>query len=133
MVQGFKDFMLRGNIIELAVAVVIGTAFATLVGAFTASLITPVLASVGGGGEVAGLSFLLRAGNEATRVDVGATISAIIQFLLSALVVYVVFVLPMNALAERRTRGQLPAEEGPEPTVELLTEIRDLLRAQQEP
>jgi len=131
MVKGFRDFVLRGNILELAVAVVIGTAFAALVGAFTANIITPVLASIGGGGEVPGLSFLLREGNEATRVNVGAAIGAIIQFLITAAVVYFVFVLPMNTLTEMRTRGQLAAEEAPEPAVELLTEIRDLLRAQQ--
>ena len=131
MVQGFRDFVLRGNIVELAVAVVIGTAFAALVGAFTANVITPALASVGGGGEVPGLSFLLREGNEATRVNIGAVIGAIIQFLITAAVVYFVFVLPVNTLTEMRTRGQLAAEEAPEPAVELLTEIRDLLRAQQ--
>ena len=131
MVQGFRDFVLRGKIVELAVAVVIGTAFAALVGAFTVNIITPVLASVGGGDDVPGLSLLLRAGNEATRVDIGAIIGAMIQFLITAAVVYFVFVLPMNKLAELRTRGQLAAEEAPEPEVELLTEIRDLLRAQQ--
>ena len=131
MINGFRDFVLRGNIVELAVAVVIGTAFAALVGSFTDNIINPVLASVGGGGDVPGLSFSLRDGNEATRVNLGAILGAIIQFLITAAVVYFVFVLPMNRLSELRSRGQIAAEEAPAPDIELLTEIRDLLRAQQ--
>ncbi|MFC3686933.1 large conductance mechanosensitive channel protein MscL [Aquipuribacter hungaricus] len=131
MLTGFRDFVLRGNIVELAVAVVIGTAFAALVASFTENIINPVLAAAGGGGDVPGLSILLRAGNEATLVNFGAVIGGILQFLITAAVVYFVFVLPMNKLTELRNRGQLAAEEGPAPDVELLTEIRDLLRAQQ--
>ena len=131
MIQGFKDFVLRGNIVELAVAVVIGTAFAALVSSFTDNVVNPVLASIGGGGDVPGLAFRLVAGNDATLVNLGAVLGAIIQFLITAAVVYFVFVLPMNRLSELRSRGQIAAEAAPAPDIELLTEIRDLLKAQQ--
>lgn len=130
MITGFRDFILRGNIVELAVAVVIGTAFAALVAALTANVINPVLAAVGGGGDVPGLSVQLVAGNPATLVNFGALIGALIQFLLTAAVVYFVFVVPMNRLAQLRSRGEVPAESAPAPDVELLMEIRDLLKDQ---
>ena len=133
MLRGFRDFVLRGNIVELAVAVVIGTAFAALVGGFTENIVNPVLAAVGGGGEVPGLAVPLREGNPATIVNFGAVLGAVIQFLITAAVVYFVFVLPMNRLSELRRRDEIPAEEGPAPDIELLREIRDLLQAQQRP
>jgi large conductance mechanosensitive channel len=133
VLKGFKDFVLRGNIVELAVAVVIGTAFAALVGALTENVINPVLAAIGGGGEVPGLSVLLVEGNPSTLVNFGAVIGAVIQFLITAAVVYFVFVLPMNRLSDMRKRDEIPAEEAPAPDIELLSEIRDLLRAQQRP
>jgi large conductance mechanosensitive channel len=125
MIKGFKDFLLRGNVIDLAVAVVIGTAFTALVAAFTSSFLTPVIALIGGGGENGG-EFVVN-GQHFTW---GAFISAVITFVLTAAVVYFVVVLPIQAIMERRKRGE---EAGPaEPTqVELLLEIRDLLRAQQ--
>jgi large conductance mechanosensitive channel len=131
VLQGFREFVLRGNIIELAVAVVIGTAFAALVAAFTDNIINPVLAAVGGSGDVPGLSIALIEGNPATIMNFGALVGAAVQFVLTAAVVYFVFVLPMNKLAELRRLGEVPAEEAPAPDIELLTEIRDLLRAQQ--
>ena len=125
MIKGFKDFLLRGNVIDLAVAVVIGTAFTALVTAFTTSFLLPLIALIGGGGENGG-EFVI---NE-QHFTWGAFISAVITFVLTAAVVYFVVVLPVKAIMERRKRGE---EAGPaEPTqVELLVEIRDLLRAQQ--
>ncbi len=131
MIQGFKDFILRGNIVELAIAVVIGTAFVALVASFTENIINPVLAAIGGGGDVPGLAFRLVSGNDATLVNVGALLGAVLQFLITAAVIYFVFVVPMNKLAELRSRGVIAAEEAPTPDIELLTEIRDLLRTQQ--
>jgi len=125
MIKGFKDFLLRGNVIDLAVAVVIGTAFTALVKAFTDSFLTPLIALIGGGGANGG-EFVI---NE-QHFTWGAFISAVITFVLTAAVVYFVVVLPVKAIMERRRRGE---EAGPaEPTqVELLVEIRDLLRMQQ--
>lgn len=133
MLKGFKDFVLRGNIIELAVAVVIGTAFAALVAGFTENIINPVLAAAGGGGDIPGWGFPIIAGDPSTFVNVGNVVAAVLQFLITAAVVYFVFVMPMNTLAQRRRRDEIPAEEAPAPDIELLTEIRDLLRAQQQP
>ncbi|WP_199431221.1 large-conductance mechanosensitive channel protein MscL [Qaidamihabitans albus] len=129
MLKGFKDFLMRGNVIDLAVAVVIGTAFTVIVTAFTDSLIQPLINALGGSDAANGLGFRILGDNEATFVDIGNVISAVINFLLIAAVVYFLFVLPLRKVQERRRRGE---ESGPaEPTdVELLAEIRDLLREQ---
>ena len=125
MLKGFKDFVLRGNVVELAVAVVIGTAFTALVTAFTTSFLQPLIGLLGGGGVKGGIATVN--GQDFTW---GAFINAVITFVLTAAVVYFLIVVPMAALIKRRKRGE---EAGPaEPTqVELLLEIRDLLRAQQ--
>jgi large conductance mechanosensitive channel len=124
MLKGFRDFVLRGNVVELAVAVAIGTAFATLVKQFGDSFINPLVALLGGGGEKGG-TFTVN-GQVFTY---GAFINAIIWFAITAAVIYFLIVVPMNAFEERRKRGQAPPETPPT-AEELLTEIRDLLRAQ---
>ncbi len=130
MLKGFKDFILRGNVVDLAVAVVIGTAFAAIVSAFTAGIIKPLINAVSPPGGP-GLGIPLVPGKDSTYIDFAAVITAALNFLIVAAVVYFVIVLPLNALKERREKGEEP---GPaEPTdVELLTEIRDLLRTQQD-
>ena len=127
MIKGFKDFLMRGNVIDLAVAVVIGAAFNDIVKAFTSYMINPVIASFGGA-NVNGLAVQL-GDNDKTVMDFGAITTSIINFLIIAAVVYFIFVLPMNKVKERRKRGE---EAGPhEPTdVELLKEIRDLLASE---
>lgn len=129
MLKGFKDFLMRGNVIDLAVAVVIGTAFTAIVTAFTESLVQPVINALGGPGKADGLGFRILGANESTFVDIGNLINAMINFLLIAAVVYFLFVLPLRRVQQRRKRGE---EAGPaQPTdIELLTEIRDLLREQ---
>ncbi|OXM73380.1 MULTISPECIES: large-conductance mechanosensitive channel protein MscL [Amycolatopsis] len=129
MLKGFKDFLMRGNVIELAVAVVIGTAFTAIVTAFTNGLIKPLINAIGGSDAAKGLGFNVLRENDSTFLDFGGVINAAINFVIVAAVVYFLLVLPMKKIQERRKRGQ---EEGPaEPTdVELLTEIRDLLRQQ---
>lgn len=124
MLQGFKDFLFRGNIVDLAVAVVIGTAFVALVTAFTTSVINPVIAAAGGSDSI-GLGFYLRAGNEATFVDIGAFLTAIITFLITAAVVYFVVVVPMKRVTDRLAADAQP--EAVPADVQLLTEIRDAL------
>jgi large conductance mechanosensitive channel len=115
MLTGFKDFLLRGNIVDLAVAVVIGTAFTALVNSFADSFLTPLIGTF----TVNGQTF-----------SWGSFVSQVITFVLTAAVVYFFVVLPMKHIIERRKRGE---EAGPaEPTqVELLAEIRDLLRSRQ--
>jgi large conductance mechanosensitive channel len=128
VIKGFKDFILRGNVVDLAVAVVIGAAFGTIVTSFTQRILQPLINAITPP-ESPGFGVQIVAGKESTYIDVASVISAAINFLIVAAVVYFLIVLPLNHLKERRSRGE---EEGPaEPTdVELLTEIRDLLREQ---
>jgi len=132
MLQGFKDFIMRGNVIELAVGVVIGAAFTAVVTAFSDSIINPLLAALGGVDySDSGLGFFIREGKEATFVNFGAVLTAIINFLLIAAVVYFLLVAPMNKLDEAQKRRKGIDPEKPEPTdTELLAEIRDLLAGQ---
>jgi large conductance mechanosensitive channel len=127
MLKGFKDFLLRGNVVELAVAVAVGTAFTALVDQFGRSFIKP-LVGVAGGGGVSGGTFRVRQ----QVFDWGGFINAAIFFVITTATIYFVVVLPMQRIQARRKRDE---EAGPtEPTgptdVELLTEIRDLLRQQ---
>lgn len=126
MLKGFKDFIMRGNVIELAVAVVMGSAFTAIVTAFTKGIVDPLLAAVGGSPEV-GLGFYLRQGNPATFINLGSIITAIINFLIVSAVIYFLMIAEMNA----RRKGIAP-EEAAATDVELLAEIRDLLREQRE-
>lgn len=129
MLKGFKDFILRGNVVDLAVAVVIGAAFGTIVTAFTEKIIQPLINAITPA-DSPGLGVAIVPGKASTYVDVAALITAAINFVLVAAVVYFVIVLPLNAIKARRARGE---EAGPaEPTdVELLAEIRDLLAARE--
>ncbi|MGB8020308.1 MAG: large conductance mechanosensitive channel protein MscL [Candidatus Nanopelagicales bacterium] len=129
LIKGFKEFIMRGNVIDLAIAVVVGAAFGAVVKAFTDYVINPVLASVGGG-DTAGWGFYIRSGNEATFVDIGAVFGAVLQFLITMAVVYYVFVVPMN---KARSLSKAEPKVAPTPPdIVLLTEIRDLLMKQGE-
>lgn len=147
MLKGFKEFIMRGNVVDLAIAVVIGTAFAAVVSAFVTAIVKPIV-SAAGGANSNGLGFSLRhtAGvpqngpqdvlGKSTFIDFSAIINAAIVFLITALVVYFILVAPMNRLkarrAERLAAGQAASEEPAEKTEEvvLLEQIRDLLQAQ---
>lgn len=130
MLAGFKEFIMRGNIVELAVAVVIGTAFAAVVDTVVSSLINPLLAAAGGADVGDGLGFRIRSDNPATFLDFGAIVNALIVFLITAAVVYFIIVVPMNKIAERRARGQEPEPEPISEDLVVLQEIRDLLAGQ---
>ncbi|NNC11537.1 large conductance mechanosensitive channel protein MscL [Planctomonas sp. JC2975] len=135
MIKGFRDFITRGNVIDLAVAVVIGAAFTAVVNAIVNSLINPLISAVFKAGSLdkALLVPIPAIGGGYTHLAFGAIIGALIQFLAVAVVVYFVFVAPMNhfrKLAEAR-KGIPTEEEDTLPAdVELLTQIRDLLAAQ---
>ena len=131
MLKGFKDFILRGNVVDLAVAVVIGAAFTTIVTAFTKGIIEPLINAVTPPASP-GFGIQLVTGKDSTYIDVAAVITALLNFLIVAAVIYFVIVLPLNTLKARRKRGE---EAGPaEPTdVELLAQIRDLLAEQGRP
>lgn len=127
MLKGFREFILRGNVVDLAVGVVIGAAFTAIVTALTDNFVYPLIA-VFGDPEVGGLAFQLRPGNEATTIDLSAIITAAINFLLVAAVIYFFIVMPMNKFSEAQKRRQGVEEETIDPTeTELLAEIRDLL------
>ena len=128
MLKGFKDFLMRGNVIDLAVAVVIGAAFSAIVKAFTDSIIQPLINSLGSTNQAEGLGFLIRSGKANTFVDFGSLITAAINFVIIAAVVYFVIVLPfekIKALSARKGDDAAALTEA-----ELLTEIRDLLASQ---
>jgi large conductance mechanosensitive channel len=96
-VKGFRDFILRGNLVDLAVAVVIGTAFTALVGALVKDLITPLIAAIGGKPSFDNLSFTING----SHFLYGSFINALITFLIIAAVVYFFVVKPVSALLER--------------------------------
>lgn len=134
MLKGFKDFILRGNVIDLAVAVVIGGAFTAIVNSVVSTIITP-LVSLFFKADAAG-NFgpqLTSIYGDTVTFPLGELISAIISFLAVAVVVYFVFVLPMNTFkahveARKGTRAEAPEDEPAAATeAELLVEIRDLL------
>ena len=127
MLEGFKKFIMRGNVMELAVAVIIGGAFTAIVTAFTNGIVEPLLAAVGGSPEF-GMGFHLREGTDATFVDSGAVLTAAVNFLIIAAVIYFVMIMPMNKLAELNARRKgIEPEEAAATETELLAEIRDLL------
>ena len=129
MLKGFKDFILRGNVIELAVAVIIGAAFTAIVTSITDHIIQPLVNSLGSP-DFGGLGFAITDSPE-TFLDFGAVITALINFLIVAAVIYFVIVAPINAVTERTKRRQGVDPEEPAPTTEqLLGEIRDLLAAE---
>lgn len=122
MLKGFRTFVFRGNVIDLAVAVVVGAAFTALVAAFSDALIMPVVGIFLGGGVDAGTIEI-----NGQVIDFSLMINAVITFLITLTVIYFIFVLPMNKFRERLGTGTIdttPAD------IKLLTEIRDLLQAQ---
>ncbi|MBK0420096.1 large-conductance mechanosensitive channel protein MscL [Leucobacter sp. CSA1] len=129
MLKGFKEFLLRGNVVDLAVAVVIGAAFNSIVDRFVEALINPVIGMVFRADSLDGaLQVSLPGGG---TLAFGAVIGAIINFLIVAAVVYFVFVMPMNTLRERTKKEDEPETPAGETEQELLTQIRDLMREQQ--
>ena len=130
MLKGFKDFIMRGNVIDLAVAVVVGAAFAKVVEIVVSSIVTPLLNAVGGA-SVGGLGVEIISGREDTYMDFAAIINALIVFLITAAVVYFVLVAPMNKFNELRKRGVEEPEEVSE-EIATLREILDLLAARRE-
>jgi large conductance mechanosensitive channel len=124
MFKGFRDFLMRGNVVELAVAVIIGAAFSGVVDGLIKGIIDPLIAFFAPG-DVKALETALLLG----PFKFGLVISAIINFLLKASVVYFLIVRPFARLAARLTPAPAPAP-GPSATEKLLVEIRDLLKQQ---
>jgi len=124
VLKGFKDFLMRGNVVDLAVAVVIGAAFAAIIKALVDGIINPLIAAIVGAPDISGVgNFEI---NNA-QFSVGSLLQAILNFVFVAAAVYFVIVLPMNKLSERRKQGLEAEPEAPSEEVLLLTQIRDLL------
>ena len=129
MLKGFKDFLMRGNVVELATAVIIGAAFTAVVTAFTDKIIAPLIAAIPVNTDFAGLGFEISDkknpdGTAATFLDFGAVITALINFVIVAAVVYFLIIVPYNKLNELRT---LEEEAEDDSEISLLVEIRNLL------
>lgn len=134
MLKGFKDFIMRGNVVDLAVAVVIGAAFGAIITALVADLITPLIAAIGGQPDFSNLTFKING----SKFLYGDFINKLISFLIIAAAIYFLVVLPLNKLAERRRARLASGEPVEEPEaksedVVLLEQIRDLLQAQAGP
>lgn len=133
MLQDFKKFIMRGNVVDLAVAVVIGVAFQAVVNAFVNYIINPIIAAIFGKPDITQvMNITLRESDEGDAVlSIGGFLQAVLDFLIIGAALFLV-VKSFEKLQERRRRGEEPVEETPTPSDEavLLTEIRDLLATQ---
>ncbi|MGF0117981.1 large conductance mechanosensitive channel protein MscL [Promicromonospora sp. Marseille-Q5078] len=134
MLAGFKEFIMRGSVVDLAVGIIIGGAFTAVVTAMVDNILNPIIGAIFGKPDLTGLwDITLRGphdGIDASVLSVGGFLNAVLNFLIIAAALYFAIVMPLNKLAERRARGQ---EQEPEPLAQdtvLLQEIRDLLAAQ---
>ena len=125
MLKGFKDFIMRGNVVDLAVGIVIGAAFTTVITAFTAAFLKPLIQLMSGGEGVTAGAFKIRG----VPFDWATFINSVITFLITAAALYFLVVYPLNKLAERRARGEEPPPSAPSEEIVLLTQIRDALVA----
>lgn len=119
MLKGFRDFLVRGNLIELAVAFVIGLAFASVVTSFVDNILMPIIGKFGGQPDFSGIDVL--------DIPVGAFINDLVSFVLIAAAVYFIVVVPYNRIRELRKKEEPEEAEQLEETVLLLREIRDAL------
>src|SRR5690349_13110723 len=124
MLKEFRDFILRGNVVELAVAVIIGAAFGNIVTAISKGLITPLIGIFGGAPSFADNKFTIN-GSEFLW---GSVVDALIAFLIVAAVLFFLIVKPMNTIAARMKRQEEVTPAAPTVDQKLLTEIRDLLK-----
>lgn len=125
MLKEFRDFLMRGNVVDLAVAVVIGAAFGALVNSLVADLLTPIIAAVVGEPDFSGLTFMING----SEFRYGSFINALIAFVSIAAAIFFFVVKPMNEIQQRLGRGKTEPE-APSEDIQLLTDIRDELRAQ---
>jgi large conductance mechanosensitive channel len=126
VLAGFKKFMMRGNVVDLAVAVVLGAAFTKIVGALVDDVIMPLITAIVGKPDYSELNFKIHN----SVFGFGNLIAAVVNFVCVAAAVYFLIVVPLNAMADRRRALTGQGAKQPDPTErELLAEIRDLLRA----
>ena len=119
MLTGFRQFVLRGNVIDLSVAVVIGAAFGAVVTALVKDLLTPFIAAIVGKPDFSAITFTING----SQFLIGDFINAVVSFLLIAAAVYFFIVAPMNALEARRRRGEAPVDPTTKKCPECLSEV----------
>jgi len=119
MLKGFKAFLLRGNVVDLAVAVVIGGAFGAVVASLVKDLLTPLIAAIVGKPDFSAIAYTVNG----SKLLVGDFINAVVAFLLVAAAIYFFVVMPMNLLTERRRRGEAPADPTTKKCPECLSEV----------
>lgn len=119
MLKGFRQFLLRGNVIDLAVAVVIGGAFGAVVTALVKDLITPLIAAIVGKPDFSAISFAING----SQFPIGDFINALVSFLLIATAVYFFIVVPMNAFMARMRRGEAPPDPTTKKCAECLSDV----------
>jgi len=119
MLRGFKEFVLRGNVIDLAVAVVIGAAFGAVVGSLVKDLLTPLIAAIVGKPDFSALGLTIHG----SRLLVGNFMNALISFMLIAGAVYFFVVAPVNAVVARQKRGEVPPDPTTKKCPECLSEV----------
>lgn len=125
MVKEFREFLLRGNVVDLAVAVVIGAAFGAVVTSLVDDVLMQIVAIIAGEPDFGGLTLTI---NDA-EIRYGSFLNAVITFVTVAAAIFFFVVKPVNAVMARRKAGQVPEPEAVSEDVVLLGEIRDLLRA----
>jgi len=119
MLKGFKQFILRGNVLDLAVAVVIGGAFGAVVTALVKDLITPLIAAVVGKPDFSAIDFTVNG----SKFPIGDFINAVVSFLMIAAAIYFFVIVPVNALTERRRRGEAPPDPTTKKCPECLSDV----------
>ena len=126
MLKGFRDFLLRGNVVDLAIAVVLGAAFGAVVTAFADDFIGGILGAIGGSADfgTAGVTV------NGSKIIWGSTITALISFVIVGAAIYFLVVVPMTRLMTLRAQDADAATPAPSDEAKLLTEIRDLLAEQ---
>jgi large conductance mechanosensitive channel len=124
MIKEFREFLLRGNVVDLAVAVILGAAFGAVVTSFVNDILMQLIAAIGGQPDFSGLTFTI---NDA-EFRYGSFLNAVISFVIIGAAVFFLVVRPINTLMARRKAGLEPEPEAMPENVVLLGEIRDLLR-----
>lgn len=119
MLTGFKQFLLRGNVIDLAVAVVIGGAFGAVVAALVKDLLTPLIAAIVGQPDFSAIVFTVNG----SRFLIGDFINAVLSFVLVSAAIYFFVVAPVNMMVERRRRGEVPADPTTKKCQECLSDV----------
>ena len=119
MLKGFKTFLLRGNVVDLAVAVVVGAAFGAVVTSLTSNILNPLIAAIAGKPDFSAIAITLNG----SRIQIGMFLNALVSFVLIAAAIYFFVVLPMNAITARMKRGEAPSDPTTKRCPECASEI----------